>query len=150
MAIQFFVCNFPLAFFRRSTNSFTHMHAQAQAHRHNTWTYVHTHTHSHFLFHFSLCLCATVQQSFLRRKFISACARFTWSVHVCACVYAQQSLANFVGFIYAQCATALHTSWRSRRTEMNFHGNFTKTNPLNPQFTYPSTYFPFGSSPYRF
>lgn len=58
---------------------------------------------------------------------------------VCACVYAQQSPANFVGFIYAQCATALHTSWRSRRTEMNFHGNFTKTNPPETSiyYTYP-------------
>lgn len=85
LAIQFFVCNFPLAFFKRSTNSFTHMHAQ------HTGTQTHrTHTHVHLLFHFSLRLCATVQQSFLRRKFISACARFTWSarlhVSVCACV----------------------------------------------------------------
>lgn len=30
-------------------------------------------------------------------------------------------------FIYAHSATALHTSWRSRRTKMNFHGNFIKT-----------------------
>lgn len=121
---------------------------RAQTHTHTTLVHTHTHskhTHLHLLFHFSLCLCATVQQSFLRRKFISACARFTWSVHGCVCVcvcvvcvYAQQSPANFVRFIYAHCATALHTSWRSRRTEMNFHGNFIKTNHASP----PTIYLP--------
>lgn len=102
LAIQFYVCNFPLAFFRRIANSFTHTLA-THTHTHMPHTNS-THTHSHWQFccvhlfisfHFALCLCATVQQSFLRHKFISVC--------VCVCMHNNRQLIWCDLYAYALC-----------------------------------------------
>lgn len=123
-------------------------HKHKRKHTHSTCTHTHsqqTHTLASFISFQSLplCNCATIifapQIHFRLRSFHFECARLCMCVCVCVeCVYAQQSPANFVRFIYAHCATALHTSWRSRRTEMNFHGNFIKTNHASP----PTIYLP--------
>lgn len=130
----------------------THKHTDTIHVHMNTYTHSQqTHTHTRIFYFISVFVFVQLCNNHFcaANSFPLALVSLEVCTCVCACVYAQQSPANFVGFIYAQCATALHTSWHSRRTEMNFHGNFTKTNPpWNLHLLYLSTYFPCG--PYRF